>query len=379
MPPPKDLSMLLRLGRRAVFGLPAPPPPRPVQAPPRFPDPFRPVDLPAPAPPPVYIPRPDPLRSGPLFPDPPAPIDPPAPAPRRPGLGPFGADASQWLAAHMRDDAAFEARLRLHAADELGFPQLSRGGRRENLRWALDQGAVFAPLGPDVAWPGALGAEGGGGGGGGGGDGDSGGGQGGHRRPRPRPPVRASGPSGPPAPPQQPPAPPQQPPAPPPPPSDPPPPPPPSDPPPPPPPDPKKLAAAIAAKIGDDIKSHPLRQAYEAEVAGLKQKGEAMLAAGQAEEAVARALNAERRAIGVRYKDVTPEPLREYIYELNMGRYQDPLGPDYDRLKALGKTDSEIIAGASKPNPDINKFLGKFQEWLAAQPVAKLLGWAGEG
>jgi len=49
-----------------------------------------------------------------------------------------------------------------------------------------------------------------------------------------------------------------------------------------------------------------------------------------AEEQVARTLNQARRDLGIKYKNATPQPLRNYIYEVNMERYTDKLGPTYD-------------------------------------------------
>lgn len=74
-----------------------------------------------------------------------------------------------------------------------------------------------------------------------------------------------------------------------------------------------------------------------------------------------------RRDLGVKYKDLTPQPLRDYIYELNMGRYGDPLGPSFDRLLKEGKTFEDIINSSSKYNSDINKLLSRFEEWLRRQ------------
>ncbi|RJX39277.1 cell wall-binding protein [Paenibacillus pinisoli] len=79
-------------------------------------------------------------------------------------------------------------------------------------------------------------------------------------------------------------------------------------------------------------------------------------------------MNQARRDVGVKYKDVTPGPLRDYIYAVNKERYGgDPLGPTYEFLKADGKTDAQIIKSSSRPNPDVNKLLSGFEEWLRGQ------------
>ncbi|MCM1205041.1 MAG: hypothetical protein NC300_12940 [Bacteroidales bacterium] len=119
---------------------------------------------------------------------------------------------------------------------------------------------------------------------------------------------------------------------------------------------------------GDGFKNNPLRQAYENEVVGLKSYGEELLASGMPEEQVARTLNQARRNLGVKYKDMTPQPLRDYIYEINMERYEgDKLGPTYDYLIKNGKSNKDIIDSSSRPNVNIDKLLSGFEEWLRRQ------------
>ena len=119
---------------------------------------------------------------------------------------------------------------------------------------------------------------------------------------------------------------------------------------------------------GDGFKNNPLRQAYESEVAGLKAYGDELLASGMSEEQVARTLNQARRDLGIKYKNATPQPLRDYIYEVNMGRYGDKLGPTYDyMIKVKRKSNMEIINSSSRPNVNIDKLLSGFEEWLRRQ------------
>ncbi|WP_202427583.1 hypothetical protein [Duganella margarita] len=139
----------------------------------------------------------------------------------------------------------------------------------------------------------------------------------------------------------------------------------------------REKAKKISGQIGDDIKNHPLRQAYEAEVAGLKEEAEAMAKAGASDESIARAMWQRRRDIGVKYKNVTPEPLRDYIYEVNTGRYNDPLGPSFDSLvksaeKKMLDPYQTIIDSSSRPNSDVNALLSKFEDWLAKKDASYL-------
>ena len=64
---------------------------------------------------------------------------------------------------------------------------------------------------------------------------------------------------------------------------------------------------------------------------------------------------------------MTPQPLRDYIYEINKERYGDVLGPTFDDLIASGKSLSEIIESASKYNSDIDALLSGFEAWLRRQ------------
>ena len=129
-----------------------------------------------------------------------------------------------------------------------------------------------------------------------------------------------------------------------------------------------QIADIINNLKGDGFKNNPLRQAYENEVAGLKSYGEELLSSGMSEEQVARTLNQARRDLGIKYKNATPQPLRDYIYEVNMRRYGDKLGPTYDWLVSeRGLTNMEIINSSSRPNANIDKLLSGFEEWLRRQ------------
>lgn len=88
-----------------------------------------------------------------------------------------------------------------------------------------------------------------------------------------------------------------------------------------------------------------------------------MKAAGKSEEEIARAANAERRAIGKEFKDQTDPELREIIYRRNLELYGDELGPKYedykrgyainpytgDKVEISRRTDAEIIKSAQSP------------------------------
>jgi len=67
------------------------------------------------------------------------------------------------------------------------------------------------------------------------------------------------------------------------------------------------------------------------------------------EEAIARTLHAARRSLGVEYKNLTDPTLLERIYERNLQRYGDKLGPTIEWLRNRGKTWKQINESASRP------------------------------
>lgn len=93
----------------------------------------------------------------------------------------------------------------------------------------------------------------------------------------------------------------------------------------------------------------PLRQQYVDRVNALRQKAETMRSTGASEEAVARTLHAERRALGEQFKALTPPEKLAEIYARNEARYGDRLGPSIDWLRARGKSWAEIAESASRP------------------------------
>ena len=135
----------------------------------------------------------------------------------------------------------------------------------------------------------------------------------------------------------------------------------------------------LVNKLGKDIKSHPLRQEYEAKVAQLSVYSERIRP--DMSEAELRQLaieaNEARRRLGVEYKNLTPEPLRDFIYEVNIERYGDPLGPTVDYLIKTNKSYEEIIKGASKANGNIDGLLKNFGGWLKNKPDSYFYNYVG--
>ncbi|MEK6334072.1 MAG: LamG-like jellyroll fold domain-containing protein [Acidobacteriota bacterium] len=92
-----------------------------------------------------------------------------------------------------------------------------------------------------------------------------------------------------------------------------------------------------------------LRQSYEAEVKGLADKAAYLKTTGHSVEEIAIQLHAERRALGVKYKDITPPEILQKILERNLRKYGDELGPSIDWLRRQGKSWKDIIESASRP------------------------------
>ncbi len=87
---------------------------------------------------------------------------------------------------------------------------------------------------------------------------------------------------------------------------------------------------------------------YGSWVSRLARQGEELLAQGKTQEEVARILWAQRRAIGVAFKRITPTWLRKRIFARNLEKYGDELGPTIEYLRGEGKTWLEIIESAAR-------------------------------
>lgn len=104
-----------------------------------------------------------------------------------------------------------------------------------------------------------------------------------------------------------------------------------------------------------------LRKEYELAVRGLSQKADELRSLGKSAEEIARILHAERRALGIQYKNLTPPNLLEEIYLRNLLRYGDKYGPSIEWLLEHGKSWDDIIESATRSGGQdiIPKMLGK--------------------
>jgi len=123
--------------------------------------------------------------------------------------------------------------------------------------------------------------------------------------------------------------------------------------------------AAIVAKMGTNIGTNPLREEYMETVQNLSVEAETMKRDGKSPEEIARTLHQRRIDIGKEYKALTPGPLREYILEVNMGRYGNEYGPSIEYL--LKRYDGDwqtIIEKSASPNMNVDGLLAGFKGWL---------------
>ncbi len=109
-----------------------------------------------------------------------------------------------------------------------------------------------------------------------------------------------------------------------------------------------RISVGVAETVAGPAAS-PLRQEYEAAVRALGDRVGALEKVGMSEEGIARNLHAARRALGVDYRNLTDPALLEKIYERNMQRYGDKLGPTIEWLRNQGKTWKQITESASRP------------------------------
>ena len=91
-----------------------------------------------------------------------------------------------------------------------------------------------------------------------------------------------------------------------------------------------------------------LRQGYADAVSQLRDIGNSLRAAGVDSEQIARAMHADRRAIGEQFKALTPPDKLAEISARNFNKYGDNLGPTVDWLRSQGKSWDDIIESAGR-------------------------------
>lgn len=92
-----------------------------------------------------------------------------------------------------------------------------------------------------------------------------------------------------------------------------------------------------------------LRGQYESAVATLGDQVADMLAAGMAEEKVARWAFAQRNQLKQAYRDMTPPEVLAIIEARSLAAYGNVVGPSVAQLRAGGKSWAAIAASAGRP------------------------------
>lgn len=91
-----------------------------------------------------------------------------------------------------------------------------------------------------------------------------------------------------------------------------------------------------------------LRQQYVDEVGSLSDLALASRSAGADAAATARLLHAERNALKLKYRELTPPDLLKTIEARNLEKYGNTLGPSIEQLRAAGKSWDDIIESATR-------------------------------
>jgi hypothetical protein len=73
-----------------------------------------------------------------------------------------------------------------------------------------------------------------------------------------------------------------------------------------------------------------------------------MRQAGAGSEQIARALHAERNALKVQFRELSPADAVRRFEQRNMEKYGNPPGPSIEKLRGAGKTWEQIIEGATR-------------------------------
>lgn len=109
-----------------------------------------------------------------------------------------------------------------------------------------------------------------------------------------------------------------------------------------------------------------IRDGYNSEVSKIGEFAQRALNSGKSLEEVAKDSHGLRRTIGEKYKNITPENIRNEIYGRNVDKYMgDPLGPKFDDMvkRGLKKGDNlekiynDIILSAQRTDESLNELI----------------------
>ncbi len=98
------------------------------------------------------------------------------------------------------------------------------------------------------------------------------------------------------------------------------------------------------------------REAYESEVRNLSKIRDFLRNEGKSAEEIARRLYQARRDLGEKFKNLTPKEKLKEIYQRNIEKYGDKLGPSIEWFRKQGKSWEDIIESAIRPGGGDLKF-----------------------
>jgi hypothetical protein len=113
-----------------------------------------------------------------------------------------------------------------------------------------------------------------------------------------------------------------------------------------------------------------IRNEYNSDMAKITNTISEMKAAGKTSEEIATVAHGMRRESGIKGKELTPEEIRNFIFDRNIERYGDPLGPTLEKSVesaiSKGLVGDEIwervIETSVKPNQELNDFIKSLEE-----------------
>ena len=104
-----------------------------------------------------------------------------------------------------------------------------------------------------------------------------------------------------------------------------------------------------------------LRQIYAKADAAIAAEAKHMLSKGADPGAVATWANRARNMVKTQIRNWDLAVLRKMAEQRNLLKYGNSTGPSYRQLRQAGKTDLQIIEGAGKSNPTVNRWVGRFR------------------
>jgi hypothetical protein len=104
-----------------------------------------------------------------------------------------------------------------------------------------------------------------------------------------------------------------------------------------------------------------LRKLYQAGAKAIAEEAQLMLSRGVPEAQVAEWATKARNALKQQIRDKGARIIKALAEARNMKKYGNPVGPSAEELRAKGKTNAQIIEGAERSNPRVNRWTGRMR------------------